>query len=194
MIPDGPRQGASEDGAAPVEACAGHGTVAPRRRREALGLLAAGRKLGLEQGIRSVLALGALAAALPLGACGSCRKDEAPSPGPAPQAERWLGVFASAPGARQLCRQHVSGAGPGAAHILWSLYATPLPPGEVRAFYARHPGLEQAPAPAVVQLRIGDKVLTAYPASSPAYPRCGVEPGPAHRTAVVVSHSVAGRP
>jgi hypothetical protein len=104
-----------------------------------------------------------------------------------PQPERWVGVFVAFPGSRKLCQQHVTGAGTGAPHIIWALYATDRPPGEVRVFYAEHPGKEAAEAPAEVTLRVGKKLLVAYPATSKVHPRCGVEPKTTDQTAIVVS-------
>lgn len=103
-----------------------------------------------------------------------------------PHREDW-GTFVPFPGSSLLCRQHVTGAGTAAPHIVWALYATDRPPNEVRAFYAEHPGREKAEPPAEVQLRVGKTVLAAYPAASAAYPRCGVEPKTTDRTAIVVS-------
>jgi hypothetical protein len=95
-------------------------------------------------------------------------------------------VFALFPGSRLLCGQHDIGAG-AAPHVIWQLYATDRPTSEVRGFYAGHTGKERAEAPAEVKLRVGKNLLMAYPASSLAYPRCGVEPKTTDKTVIVVS-------
>ena len=124
------------------------------------------------------------ALALALGAeTGGCQARLSPAESP----DGW-GRFAAFPGARVLCRQHVTGAGPGAAHINWTLYATDRPASEVRAFYAGHAGRQDAAAPAEVEISLGKARLSAYPAAAPSYPRCGVEPKATDKTAIVVSY------
>jgi len=112
---------------------------------------------------------------------------------PATPKEKWLDTFTPFPASRRLCQQHVSGAGAAAPHILWTLYATDRPPSEVRAFYDAHPGREKAEAPTEVQLRVGKRLLAAYPAASKVYPRCGVEPKATDKTAIVVSQMISLR-
>lgn len=109
----------------------------------------------------------------------------------APGQKEWLGVFASFPGARLLCRQHVTGSGSGAPRINWSLYATDSCPEKVRAFYSGHPGEEKVEEPVIIQLRIGKKLLSVYPAEPAVYPRCGVKPKAADRTVIIVSELVS---
>ena len=105
--------------------------------------------------------------------------------------KEWVASFERFPGSRLLCQQHVTGAGSGAPHIIWFLYATERPPSEVREFYTGRPGEERAEAPAEVQLRDGNKLLTVYPATSRVYPRCGVEPKATDKTVIIVSELIS---
>ena len=108
-----------------------------------------------------------------------------------PLLKEWVGSFERFPGARLLCQQHVTGAGSGAPHIIWFLYATERPTSEVREFYTKHPGEKRAETPVEFELRDGNKILTVYPSTSSAYPRCGVEPKATDKTVIIVSELIS---
>lgn len=94
----------------------------------------------------------------------------------------WL-VFASYPGAHEVCWQHVTG---DTMHIVWQMYATPDPIDRVRAFYVR----VHAPLLAGDALRAGDDVLSFHAKDTPGYPICEGEPAPSDQTVFIVSHAV----
>jgi hypothetical protein len=104
--------------------------------------------------------------------------------------EPWLDAFRSLPGARRLCDGHVLGSvrAQQQVEIGFTLYASRREPSEVTRFYADAHQLPWKPHQETISVRPNDgaKVLSVRPVSS-SYPECGVKPGDADRTIVVVS-------
>ena len=102
--------------------------------------------------------------------------------------KKWLGTFATYPGARELCSQHVTG---NVMHILWNAYATRDTPEEVNAFYLQKEGKEHAEqGKNSLTFRHGDKVLSIHRASAKDYPNCGTPPSPEEKTVMIASQAI----
>lgn len=104
---------------------------------------------------------------------------------PASAPSEWEG-FAAYPGARLLCREHVSAA---QMHIEWASYATAAPPKEVITFYRAHAGAATPGTTGEFSLQQGEVRLSVHKRGD-TYPRCEVSPAPGEQTVIVVSRAI----
>jgi len=96
------------------------------------------------------------------------------------------------PGSRQLCAEHVNGAG---LHISWVTYATRDAPDAVVALYERTTGRKSTARADGSRAFEWDALHTTsiYPATrNDAFPHCDVKPTGRERTVILTS--VAARP
>jgi len=105
-------------------------------------------------------------------------------------ASSWPGGFAAYPGARFLCRQHVTGA-PGHGHIEWSAYATADPPEKVIAFCKSNLGEGKIePGTGLLTIaRPGGHSLSVHRRDD-SYPRCEEQPAAAEQAVIIVSQLI----